>query len=55
VVVIGGSISHAFSFFEKAMHEALKEFEFPQSLKNIKILKSKNDNITLLGAAALSK
>lgn len=55
VVVVGGSISHAFSFFENAMHEALKEFEFPESLKRIKILKSNNENIALLGAAALSK
>ena len=55
VVVVGGSISHAFSFFENAMKEALKDFEFPESLKKIKILKSKNDNIALLGAASLSK
>ncbi|AWV98514.1 ROK family protein [Arcticibacterium luteifluviistationis] len=55
VVVLGGSISHAFSFFENTMHEGLKDFEFPESLKNIKILKSNNENIALLGAAALSR
>ncbi|WP_341225137.1 ROK family protein [uncultured Arcticibacterium sp.] len=53
VVVLGGSISNAFSFFEKAMYEGLEDFEFPESLKKIKIVKSDNDNISLLGAAAL--
>lgn len=53
VVVVGGSISQAYSLFEKTMYEALQDFEFPESLKNIKILKSDNDNIALLGAAAL--
>lgn len=54
IVVVGGSISHAFSYFEKAMQAALLDFEFPESLKKIKILKSENDNIALLGAASLS-
>jgi glucokinase len=55
VVVVGGSISHAYSFFENTMLDGLKDFEFPESLKKIKILKSNNDNIALLGAAALSR
>lgn len=53
VIIIGGSISKAYEFFEAEMNNALLDFEFPESLKRIKILKSKNDNITLLGAAAL--
>jgi glucokinase len=53
VIVLGGSISKAYDFFESEMLGALSDFEFPESLKRIKIIKSKNDNITLLGAAAL--
>lgn len=53
IIVLGGSISNAYSFFEKSLKSALSDFEFPESLKRIQILKSKNDNIALLGAAAL--
>jgi glucokinase len=52
-IVIGGSISKAFRFFEGAMVESLRDFTFPESLKKVKILPSVNENITLLGAAAL--
>lgn len=54
-IVIGGSVSKAFKFFEPAMLESLKDFTFPESIKGLKILQSVNENITLLGAAALIK
>ena len=52
-IVIGGSLSKAFGFFQAAMFESLKEFTFPESIKRLKIMQSSNENITLLGAAAL--
>ena len=52
-VVIGGSLSKAFRFFEDAMRRSLVDFTFPQSIKRLKIFQSVNENITLLGAAAL--
>lgn len=52
-VVIGGSLSKAFRFFEEAMRASLVDFTFPQSIKRLKIFQSVNENITLLGAAAL--
>jgi glucokinase len=52
-IVIGGSVSKAFSFFEESMLASLKDFTFPESVKKLKILRSVNENITLLGAAAL--
>lgn len=52
-VVIGGSLSKAFRFFEEAMRGTLVNFTFPQSIKRLKIFQSENENITLLGAAAL--
>lgn len=52
-IVIGGSVSKAFGFFEGAMLAALANFTFPESIKKLKIFQSVDENITLLGAAAL--
>ena len=52
-IVIGGSLSKAFPFFQGTMTDSLKDFTFPESIKKLKILQSVNENITLLGAATL--
>ncbi|WP_186758220.1 ROK family protein [Echinicola salinicaeni] len=52
-IVIGGSISKAYSFFQSGMEESLLEFIYPESFKRLKILISENDHIPVLGAAAL--
>lgn len=52
-IVIGGSVSKAFQFFEDAMLNTLGDFTYPESIKGLKIFQSANENITLLGAAAL--
>lgn len=52
-IVLGGSLSKAYEFFESAMRRSLQDFYFPESIKRLKILQSTNENITLLGAAAL--
>lgn len=52
-IVIGGSVSKAFRFFEPAMMASLCDFTFPESIRKLKIFQSVNENITLLGAAAL--
>lgn len=52
-IVLGGSLSKAYSFFEEGMYNALQDFSFPESLKRLKIFQSTNENIALLGAAAL--
>jgi len=52
-IVLGGSLSNAFTLFASAMHEALKDFPYPQSIQKLKIFQSQNPNITMLGAAAL--
>lgn len=52
-IVIGGSVSKAFRFFKDAMIQSLDDFTFPESIKRLKILQSVNEDITLLGAAAL--
>lgn len=52
-IVIGGSVSKAFQFFEDTMLSTLGDFTYPESVKGLKIFQSVNENITLLGAAAL--
>lgn len=52
-IVIGGSVAKAFRFFQATMHESLKDFTFPESIKRLRIMQSENEDITLLGAAAL--
>ncbi len=52
-IVMGGSVSKAYHFFESSMLECLNEFEFPESVKKIRIFQSKDENISLLGAVAM--
>ena len=52
-IVIGGSIAKAYAFFKDSMYETLKDFQFPETIKRLKILRSNVDNIAILGAAAL--
>lgn len=52
-IVLGGSLSKAFKFFKDSMHQSMLNFEFPESVSRLKIFQSTNDNITVMGAAAL--
>ncbi|HTE33783.1 MAG TPA: ROK family protein [Chryseolinea sp.] len=52
-IVLGGSLSKAFALYETPMKIAMKNFEFPESIRRLKIYQTQNENITLLGAAAL--
>lgn len=53
-VILGGSISKAYSLFEKSMMASMQDFEFPESLKKLKIMVTSNPDITILGAASLA-
>jgi glucokinase len=53
-ILLGGSISQAYPFFEKSIFSALSDFQFPESLKKIRIFRSELENAALLGAAALA-
>jgi glucokinase len=53
IIVLGGSVSKSYPFFEKRMRERLKTFRFQSSLKRLKIVRSKKPNIAVLAAAAL--
>lgn len=52
-IILGGSIAKAFEFFKSSMEASFSDFIYPESIKKLKILVSKNENIALLGAAAL--
>ncbi|QDH80525.1 ROK family protein [Echinicola soli] len=53
-IIIGGSISKAYPFFSQSLQKTLTEFIYPESFKRLKILISENENIPMLGAAALT-
>ena len=40
-------------FLKSSMNASLQDFPYPESIKRLKIYQSQNENITLLGAAAL--
>ena len=52
-IILGGSISNAYKYFEKSMWKEMENYDFPETVKNITILISTRDDISLLGAAAL--
>ena len=52
-IVIGGSIAKAYQFFKASMSDSLRDFAYPDSIKRLTIMFSENQNIALLGAAAL--
>jgi len=54
-IIFGGGITDAYIFFEGSMRERMKQFPYPNSLKNLQIKISKNPDIAILGAAALVK
>jgi glucokinase len=54
-IILGGSIAKAYSFFENSMRKSMADFQFPEAMNRLKILRSQVDNIALLGAAALIK
>ena len=53
-IVFGGSIANAYPFFSVSMREAMTTgFDYPETIKKIRILISNQGDISLLGAASL--
>ncbi|PQJ34408.1 sugar kinase [Salinibacter sp. 10B] len=52
-IVLGGSVRHAYSFFEETMWEELESFAYPRALDNLTIEISSLKHAGVLGAAAL--
>jgi glucokinase len=53
VIVLGGSVSKSFRFFQSAMWDAFQSFAYSITKERLKIEVSETENIAILGAAAL--
>ena len=53
MIVIGGSLSRAFQWFEKSMWDKINTFPYKHALNKLKIVASAQEDIAVLGAAAL--
>jgi glucokinase len=53
LIVLGGSISRAYPFFEAGMRERLKSFAYQHVLETLVITPSENEDAAIFGAAAL--
>jgi glucokinase len=52
-IVLGGSVAKANQFYHDSMLDSIQDFAYPESLKKLTLLLSEDENIALLGAAAL--
>jgi glucokinase len=53
IIVFGGSVRKAFSFFEAEMWKSIEKFAYAKSAERIKIEVSELEHVAILGAAAL--
>ncbi len=53
IIILGGTISNAFPFFEKTMLDRVKSFIYKHSLKKLKIIPSQQPETAIFGAVAL--
>lgn len=53
-IIIGGGIASAFPLYEQAMNEILLGFPYKETVKQVKILVSRIEDVALLGASALA-
>ena len=53
LIVLGGSVRHAFPYFSRSMWQQIETFAYKRSIANLKIEVSGLENSGILGAAAL--
>ena len=53
VIILGGSISKAFSLYCEPMWKVIREFPYPKSVENLDLYSTDLDNPGILGAALL--
>jgi glucokinase len=53
IIILGGSVSKAYPFFEKSLRHHLEDFPYRPVIQNIIIEPSEAENIAIYGAAAL--
>lgn len=52
-IILGGSISKAYPFFEESMYQKINSFAYPEQIKKLKIVTSELAESAILGAASL--
>ena len=53
IIVLGGSVSKAWPYFQKALRRKLESFVYPHALDRVVIQPARTPKISVLGAAAL--
>lgn len=53
IIVVGGSLAKAFPYFEKSMWDKVNTFPYRHAISKLKIVPSGQEDIAVLGAAAL--
>lgn len=53
IIVIGGRLSEAFPYFNKTMWNVINTFPYKHSIKNLKIEVNSQEDVPIMGAAAL--
>lgn len=53
IIVLGGSVSKSYTFFQQKMWDSINSFKYSISLEKIIVEVSEKENISILGAAAL--
>jgi glucokinase len=53
LIILGGSVSHAFDYFKDTMWQVIKTFAYTKTLERVKIEISELQNSGIIGAAAL--
>jgi len=54
LIVLGGSVSKSYKFFEKAMKKSLQKYVFKHTYAKLKIKVSRTKNVAVLGASKLN-
>ena len=52
-IILGGGISKAYDLFAPKMYETMGKFPYPETVRRLKILVSRREDVGLLGASAL--
>jgi glucokinase len=52
-IILGGSVTKSFSYFEKSMKQELSSFPYGKTIRNLSVLTSELPEISIMGAAAL--
>ena len=53
IIILGGSVSKAYDYFKNSLYKVLDTFPYQNSVKQLKIVASKLNQVSILGAAAL--